>query len=70
MVATGYKHLFGGVTSVSSGPIPAGAPGDIDLITCRDLTTKEVQRFRSNPAPYEYYDAFGRTPYWDYYADF
>jgi hypothetical protein len=56
---------------VNSGPIPPGAPGDIDLITCRDLTTNEVQKFRSNPAPFEDYDeAFTRTPTWDYYSDF
>jgi hypothetical protein len=69
VVATGYTHLFGGVTSVNSGAIPPGAPGDIDIITCRDLRTKEVRRFRSNPAPFEDYEAFIRTGNWDYDSD-
>jgi hypothetical protein len=59
--------MFGGVSSVSSGPIPPGTPGEVDIITCIDLTSKEKQQFRSDPVPWDG-DAFGYTPDEAYYV--
>ena len=63
---TGYKHIFGGISSVRSGPIPPGTPGEVDIITCTDIASGENQRFRSDPVPWDG-EAFGITPDEDYY---
>ena len=50
-VYTGYKKVWTGKTTFSTGIIPPGSSDSFDLITCRDMHTGEVQHFRTFPTP-------------------
>ena len=61
-VYTGYKKIWTGKSSITTGIIPPASSGrrTFDVMTCRDMQTGEVQHFRTIPsAPFDPDDGEG-----------
>jgi hypothetical protein len=46
VIGTGFKMVYDGHSQLQSGPLPAGNPGEFDVITCQDLDSGELQQFK------------------------
>ena len=46
IIGTGFKMVYDGHSQLQSGPLPAGNPGEFDVITCQDLDSGELQQFK------------------------